>query len=684
MLAARNLRAGLLLALALTVPGCGARGPVPPAAWDPDSIPNAYARPQAALALPGATRAFQVREDGSLYDGAWSVALHLAADGDTAGATGAIACERRWCPVVRWHRDAGAVRWAFEAVAFAAPAPADTQLFASLEVVAVNRGSAAARCTLSAALAPPRHADGWLAVDGPPSGAPLPAWDAAVRLDGADAASGPRVAFTLAPGARRTLRLVLATYPDAALAARARVPHAERVGATRRGWTDATSRGLVLELGDAEVEDAVRAARVVLLTCRERHGGDWLPTGGPFQYHDVWLRDGARAVAALAVAGHTREARELASGFARFQWPHGVFLSQRGQLDGNGQALWAFAQAALRPAPDSTVARFAEMAYQSAGAVYHQYELGTTAPWPLARLLPFAEPRDDELVRAQLVGNDAWSLAGLESASRLLRAAHRDEDAGHVDSLRMHCREEVTLALAPFGSGPLPPSWQGAGRDWGNLAAGWPCRMLDAGDARLLATATRAWGRSDAPGLVSYGAADSVHGYLGADLGTWALLADRPADAHRVLEALLHWRDGCGGGAEFFSASTREFGSNFPPHPTCAAALVAIVRNALVYDDGDTLQLTLGPRPAWWSGAHVRGAPTRWGTLDLRFSRAGDRAQWQWTAVPVWCALRLPAGTVLAARATAPCIGAPGDRVVLAPPGTTAATAALAPAGGAR
>jgi hypothetical protein len=167
---------------------------------------------------------------------------------------------------------------------------------------------------------------------------------------------------------------------------------------------------------------------------------------------------------------------------------------------------------------------------------------------------------------------------------------------------------------------------------------------------------------------VTYGHRDSLHYYVGADLGTWALLAGRRADAERVLDALLHWRSASGSMAELFSRAG-DFGVNLPPHPTSAAALVALTRNALLFDDGDTLQLTLGARQRWWRGARVERAPTRWGLLDLEFRHQGTQASWRWTGVPVWSALTLPPGTVLGGEPPAPLL-ALAPTVVLAPPGT--------------
>src|SRR5439155_14295612 len=132
-----------------------------------------------------------------------------------------------------------------------------------------------------------------------------------------------------------------------------------------------------------------------------------------------------------------------------------------------------------------------------------------------------------------------------------------------------------------------------------------------------------------------------------ADLATWALLVGRRAEAERMLDSMLYWRSASGGAAELFSRASRDWGVNAPPHATAAAVLVSLVRDAIVYDEDDTLRVTLGARERWWRGASLRGAPSRWGVLDLSFALAGDEARWRWSHVPVWTALTLPPGREL-------------------------------------
>jgi hypothetical protein len=250
--------------------------------------------------------------------------------------------------------------------------------------------------------------------------------------------------------------------------------------------------------------------------------------------------------------------------------------------------------------------------------------------------------------------------------------------AARVDSSRTAYQRDLEAALARWPD--VPASWQGIGRDWGNVVACYPTGALAPGNPRMASLARRLWSSAGGAGLCTYGGRDSLHGYLGADLGVWAMLAGFRAAADSVLTAALYWRSASGGAGEIF-ARTGDYGRNLPPHPTSAAALVSLLRNAVIEDGSDTLRLTLGARGTWWRNGLITNAPTRWGAIDLEFTRRDDYAAWKWTAVPVWTALTLPPGTRLAEPLAAPL--RPGTRadVVMAPPNTNTARVRVTSAG---
>lgn len=91
-------------------------------------------------------------------------------------------------------------------------------------------------------------------------------------------------------------------------------------------------------------------------------------------------------------------------------------------------------------------------------------------------LLPFGDPRDGELVRAQLVGNDAWSIAGLEVVATMARLAGDEDVAPRAAAEAREFRAIFSAALVRAKQPDVPPSWQGVGRDCGNTSVGYRTR----------------------------------------------------------------------------------------------------------------------------------------------------------------------------------------------------------------
>jgi hypothetical protein len=285
-------------------------------------------------------------------------------------------------------------------------------------------------------------------------------------------------------------------------------------------------------------------------------------------------------------------------------------------------------------------------------------------------------------VRAQLVGSDAWAIAGYRAVARLARLAGDGALEQAVRSALDDYLKTFEAALEQTGHPDVPPSWQGPGRDWGNLVSGYPTGALPLDHPRLDALTARLW--PDGPSLVAYAASDSLHTYLGTDLAQRLLLVGRATPARTYLERLLASSSSTLGQAEIFSAPDGGFGRNLPPHATAAAMLVDLLRNMLVCDVRDTLEIALGADAAWWGGTRIEHAPTRFGVIDLALGRLTDGAlHAAWTPVPVPARLRVPDGwDAVAVRQR----GARrvDDRWILCEPGTGAVTIDVRAAGGRR
>jgi len=630
------------------------------AAGEPAIFPEHYLHSIAALGYPGARRAFQVGEGSQIWNG--DVALGwrwIEPAGDTM--TTPVYYERDAVPVAHWTMRDGANEVAFEAAAAPVDALGDTSLMLAVRMIATRRAAGRGRFAMEAAVsntATGPHVLPWDALDG--AARRLAADRGLVRIGSRVAASlpaparadaaGTRVATTLAAelaqGESHTWEFWMPVFPSAVAASRlaAAGAHAGIVAETRRHWREWLARASRLDTPDDTLDTAWRAALVTLIQCQERDSGRFVPMGNPLQYRDVWIRDGARVVRALAVAGLSDMAREDARSLARFQFPTGALVSQRGQLDGTGQALWAFDQATALPPSPEAARDFVPFARGAVSWIVRTRQTTRQLKLAWGGLMPFADPRDNELVRAELVGNDAWTLAGLRSARTLALRAGDVQLAGRAGTEHDAYLADFRVALARTNSADVPPSWRGPGRDWGNLSACYPTGVIAADDPRLARLDARKSTERARTGLITSGHADSLHTYLGADLAQWALLAGRPEEARRWLRGILGHSSSTLGQAEIFHRDGG-FGINMPPHGTAAATLVDLVRNMIVCDVRDTLELALGGDAAWWAGTRLARAPTRFGVIDVSLGRD---AAGTWTArygaVRVPVRVRVPDG----------------------------------------
>jgi hypothetical protein len=693
------------LALGLLA-GCGGRkqdaGPqVTVAPGAPHLLPEHYQHSIAALGWPGAKRAFQVGHGSVVFGG--DAAIEWWVPGAEVETT-PVYFEQDGVPVAHWTMTAPEHRIEFEAAAAPLDMLGDTSLVLSVRATLTRTAAGTGEVRFEArvrdrpdgphwtpwdAVTPPEHDAGWqkhgaffdgrlvAAVDDAaniPAGAPSRAKPTRVESDTAVALRAVCRA-TLARGESRAWHFVMPAHPVDADAAdlRKAVDHEAIVSLARRAWRGWLDEAVQLATPDTLVNAAWRAALVTLIQSQEKFGDDWVSIGNPFQYRDVWIRDGARVVRALAVAGLTDRAKANAWAFRRFQLPPGAFLSQRGQLDGTGQALWAFEQVASLPPDPETAKRYLPMAREALDWIARERRGTRLLEMRHDNLLPFGDPRDAELVRAQLAGNDAWAIAGCRAVVTLARRAGDDDLARRAYQQYEDYLGAFNAALKRVFRDDVPPSWQGVGRDWGNVAAGYPTFVVPHNDIRMLFLARRVWAPARGLALVNYGSADSLHSYLGADLAQWALLAGRAGLARGYVDDLLDHSSSTLGQAELFHRGTGGFGLNMPPHTTAAATLIDLLRNMVVSDSRDTLDIALGGDLSWWNGTRFAKAPTRFGTVDVVLQRpAGDElaVEWGTSAAPV--RIRIPDDAVAIATLT-PGTQLDGGRWLHAPAGITRA-----------
>ena len=428
--------------------------------------------------------------------------------------------------------------------------------------------------------------------------------------------------------------------------------------ALRSLWAGQEAGMMGIEVPEAKVDATYRAAIAEMLESRIQTPAGWEQCPNRLQYRAFWIRDAAIETQALDLAGLHAAAAQNLSFIDAFQQADGLLISQAGQYDGWGEALWALAQ-------------HAELAGEPAYAAAQLGRIGTAIGWlsaasaadPLG-LLPASNPDDNELAYGHITGDDLWAAAGLRSAiaaatlaGESVAATPADQSAdatvtpaeANADATawaavdrRFEAALDHAIAAAVAREGHIPPVLDAkGGQDWGNYWAAFPVQVLGARSPAV--TATLRWARAKmAEGLSTYLGGSELHDYLGFRIFQTELAAGDAAGAIAGLYAELVHTTATDGGWETGIApfGGRASTTNLAPHGTFAAEYVALLRNMLVADTtAGGVRLLAGASPAWLGPGQriaVTAAPTDHGAISFteRSTRSGETLAWHDALAP--------------------------------------------------
>jgi hypothetical protein len=429
----------------------------------------------------------------------------------------------------------------------------------------------------------------------------------------------------LAPGASQTLVFKMPVQPIAADNAAAveglrTATFDSAFQGTVEYWQQMLDRGMQIQLPEAKAADTFRASLIYDLEAIDHAGDDYIQTVNKVQYHAFWLRDGSHIMNAYDETGHFGAARECLPFFLKTQNNDGLFLSQPGQYDGWGQALWAFGRY-YELSHDRAFATQVYPAVKRAVAWLHQAR--ETDPM---HLMPAANPRDDEFTQktAHVTGHNFWALVGLRSAIELAKAVGTPQDAAEFQREYDDYSQRLFAALravAAKNGGYIPAGIDvPGGQDWGNMNTLYPEILLPPSDP--LVTGTLRHTRAEyAEGLMTY--AGLLHHYITMKNTEAELVRGDQQEVVSDLYALLLHTSSTQAGWEYGVEpwGTRDFGVDLAPHGWFAADYIALVRNMLVREEGNDLHLLSVLSPAWTKpgdAIEIRNAPTRYGTVGFK------------------------------------------------------------------
>jgi hypothetical protein len=315
---------------------------------------------------------------------------------------------------------------------------------------------------------------------------------------------------------------------------------------------------------------------VALRTLVLNSPGDVYP--GPFTYKRFWFRDAAFIIYALLCAGFIDRAERALDRFPARQNAFGFFHSQDGEWDSNGEALWIiyrFCRLTGRPPKDNwwkSILRGARWISKKRLPDDHNS--------PHSGLLPAGFSAEHLGPNDYYYWDDFWGISGLRAAAGLAGSMghnkDREEFLDEATAFSAAVDRSLNKASRRLGRPAMPASPyrrldSGA---IGSLAAGYPLRLLRAGNPRYFDLMT------------------SVAKFA-SPTGQW------PEAIHP------HTRGGCMGDGQ---------------HVWAAAEWVLMIRNCFVREEGNRLILASGIPQRWLSGRSTLSfgpAPTSFGTLSL-------------------------------------------------------------------
>lgn len=457
----------------------------------------------------------------------------------------------------------------------------------------------------------------------------------------------------LAPGAERTITFRMPLVPTAEGAETEKILQAsydDALAKTTHFWEEIVGRGMQIETPEAKVNNTFRASLVYDLMARDHIGDNYIQTVNKLHYHAFWLRDASDIVHMYDVTGYSPIASQDLDFFARFQQPDGMFLSQEGQYDAQGEVLWAYGQ-------HYRMTHDLEFARKVFPAVERAVEwLKTARSKDPLHLIPASFVKDNEYVEGHITGYNFLALSGLKNAAILADAVGKPEEAkawrAEYDAYRGDLLKAINRCAAIDG-GYIPPSLDDGckGRDWGNLLGTYPEHVLAPEDPLITATLKTVRGRYQ-EGISTYDNQRYLHDYVGIKNTFTEIIRGDQQESVSDLYALLVHTSSTQEGFEYAIRSwgDRDFADNLTPHGWFAAEFRTMLRNMMVREDGRQMHLLSVMSPEWMGAGktiRVERAPTEFGEVGFTLTQpdAGSAVidlQTQWREKPDALVLHLP------------------------------------------
>ncbi|MGV9200036.1 MAG: hypothetical protein ACOC4M_14615 [Promethearchaeia archaeon] len=388
-----------------------------------------------------------------------------------------------------------------------------------------------------------------------------------------------------------------------------------------------------IALPEPKVTNASKASLIFNFMCQNFHeDGTMEQHVNRFQYNDFWIRDSAFFAKMYSCFNQPSVAKKLLSYFLNKQTKKGNFISQKGQLDGWGQSLWAFGEY-LKYKRDK---EFAETIFAPLMNAIDFFE--DTIKQDEWGILPPVSAADNEMISGRYTGHNFWAWCGLNNAQYIAEFLKNNEEAKRIASLKSRFLDSflpILDLIAEKHNNRIPPGLDtDLGEDWSNLLMLYPQMLLGKDDSKVKET-LEVYRNEKMPEHIATWMVFNHH-YITERIAQQHLVLDDQKKALHDFYGMLSHTGAC---HEGFEHNIKPWGnrhylisikilfwqmdySNFPPHGWFAVAYNLLLRNMLVREEDNNLHLFSAVSPEWIEGPiKISNANTYFGVCNIDLSK---------------------------------------------------------------
>ncbi|MFA6141929.1 MAG: hypothetical protein WC738_01350 [Candidatus Omnitrophota bacterium] len=400
-------------------------------------------------------------------------------------------------------------------------------------------------------------------------------------------------------------------------------------------WKKSLQGICILQIPDEQIQFLYEAAihTMILHSPKEVYPG-------PYIYRRFWFRDAAFILSAMLSAGLTERVRRALDCFRSRQTADGYFLSQEGEWDSNGEALWIMRQ--YCEMTGNVPPEEWKESISKAGKWICKKRLSGDLRFPHAGLLPSGFSAEHLGPNDFYYWDDFWAVAGLKAAA-FLCTAYKDNDRALyfevesnslLESIDKSLKKvEVRLKRPAIPASPYRRLDAGA---IGSLVAGYPLRIFKQNDPRILDTVDYLMKNCLIHGGFFHDMTHSgINPYLTLHLAQVLLRAGDPR-YFGLMTAVAKLASPTGQWPESVHPRTGGGCMGDGQHVWAAAEWVLMIRNCFVREENGRLILCSGIPRIWLSKKQTIAfgpAPTRFGIIQISIKPQEENVLVEWQGI---------------------------------------------------